>query len=87
MCIPEISKHTFWSSGSGNILSANNFQRLNKGIAQGKKQNIFLFSPVLAISLYKPLLSNNGGYNFENTISQSLSPNLIRGRYLSTVDS
>ena len=80
MCIPEISQHTFWSSGSGNILSANDFQRLNKGIVQEKTK---YFSIITGL----PLLSNNGRYNFENTISQSLSPNLIRGQYLSTVDS
>ena len=34
MCIPEISQHAFW--GSGNILSANNFQRLKKGVVQEK---------------------------------------------------
>ena len=43
MCIPEISQHMFWSSGSGNILSANDFQRLNKGIVQDKRKLFFYF--------------------------------------------
>ena len=43
MCIPEISQHTFWSSGSGNILSANNFQRLNKGVVVQEKNNRLFF--------------------------------------------
>ena len=76
MCIPEIRQHMFWSSGSGNILNTNNFQRLKKGIVQDKKKIFF----------YKLLLCINSGYNFENTISQNLSPILIGGQYLSTVD-
>ena len=43
MSIPEISQHTFWSSGSGNILSANNFQGLNKDVVQGKNKIFFNF--------------------------------------------
>ena len=49
MCIPEISQHAFWSSGSGNILSANNFQRLNKGVEREKITDYFSIFTVLAI--------------------------------------
>ena len=42
--IPEISQHTFWSFGSGNILSANNFQRLNKGVEREKNRTFFIFT-------------------------------------------
>ena len=41
--IPEISQHTFWISGSGNILSANNFQRMNKGVEREKTERFFYF--------------------------------------------
>ena len=43
MCIPEISQHAFWISGSGNILSANNFQRLNKGVEREKNNRLFFY--------------------------------------------
>ena len=69
MSIPEISQHTFWSSGSGNILSANNFQGLNKDVVQGKNKiffNFHRFNRFSDFSLNKPLLSNNGGYVFLN---------------------
>ena len=48
MCIPEISQHAFWSSGSENILSANNLKRLNKGVEREKNRTFFIFT-VLAM--------------------------------------
>ena len=42
--IPEISQHTFWSFGSGNILSAHYFQRLNKGVEREKTEHFSIFT-------------------------------------------
>ena len=72
--------------GSRNILSANDFQRLNKGVAQ-EKDRIFFYFHNLVMFLIQTVAFQKKGYNFENTMSQSLFPNLIRGQYLSTVDS